>query len=84
MIRRDKRGRRIGHNWWREYNCTLLLDATLAWERKRDEVCIGYDTEETEFAQANPCPNLKDFLLANAGMNTQPEGEEQCTGSTGS
>lgn len=69
--RRDKRGRRIGYNWWREYNCNLLLDATLAWERQCEEVAIGYATETAEFARDFPRPNLKDFLVANAGMNTE-------------
>lgn len=73
MTRRDKRGRRIGYNWWREYNRSLLFDATLDWERRRDEVCLGYDTEEAEYAQAIPSPNLKNFLIANAGMRRPPE-----------
>lgn len=74
VTRRDKRGRRIGYNWWREYNCDLLLDATLDWERRRDEVCVGYETEEREYRAANPVPNLKAFLLANKGMNREPCG----------
>lgn len=68
MERIDKRGRRIGYNWWREYNCTILLDATLAWERQREKVAIGYQTEEAEYAQQHPMPNLKQYLLANKGM----------------
>lgn len=66
--RTDKRGRRIGYNWWRDYNCSMLLDATLVWERKCEEVAIGYDTEIAEFTQQNPRPNLKDFLVRNAGI----------------
>lgn len=68
--RTDKRGRRIGYNWWREYNCSLLLDATLAWEREREDETSMYQTEVREWQSRYPCPNLKDFLLANAGMNT--------------
>lgn len=71
--RRDKRGRRIGHNWWREYNCAILLDATLVWERQCEAEALGYPTEVSEYAEAHPRPTLKAFLLANAGMNTEPE-----------
>lgn len=70
--RRDTRGRRIGYNWWREYNCSLLLDATLVWERECEEVALGYPTETAEFAESHPRPTLKAFLLANKGMNAEP------------
>lgn len=46
----------------------MLLDATLVWERECEEVAIGYDTEIVEFTQQNPRPNLKDFLIRNAGI----------------
>lgn len=72
--RRDKRGRRIGYNWWREMNCDLLLDATLTWEQRCEETTYGYKTEMVEYAERHPRPNLKDFLVRNAGMNTNPEG----------
>lgn len=71
--RRDKRGRRIGYNWWREYNNSLLLDATLTWDRQCEAVAIGYATEIREYAEQNPRPNLKDFLIRNKGMNTQDQ-----------
>lgn len=71
MTRRDKRGRRIGHNWWRSYNCDLLLDATLVWERVAEEATLGYGTELREYEAENPRPNLKDFLLRNKGMNSR-------------
>lgn len=67
-IRRDKRGRRIGHNWWREMNCDLLFNAAAAWERTCEEIAIGYATEIEEYAQDHPRPNLKDFLIRNKGM----------------
>lgn len=73
-VRRDRRGRRIGHNWWREYNCSILLDATLVWEAAAEAEAIGYDTEIAAYAENHPRPTLKNFLLANAGMNTQREG----------
>lgn len=69
----DKRGRRIGYNWWREYNCTLLLDATLAWDLACERVAMGYATEMAEYAEDFPKPTLKAFLLANKGINSQPE-----------
>lgn len=75
VVRRDKRGRRIGRNWWREYNCELLLDATLIWEGQCEVAAMGYATEMAEFAELHPRPTLKAFLLANAGMSTQPDEE---------
>lgn len=73
-VRRDKRGRIIGYNWWREYNCDLLHCAAEAWERECESVAIGYDTEMAEFAEENPRPNLKQFLVANKGMGLNTEG----------
>lgn len=73
MARLDRRGRRIGYNWWREYNCSLLLDATLTWEAQAEAESLGYDTELAEYAEAHPRPNLKAFLKHNKGMNTEPE-----------
>lgn len=69
--RRDSRGRRIGRNWWRELNCSLLLDATLVWEAEREAVCNGWATEEREFLETNPRPTLKNFLLCNKGIAQQ-------------
>jgi hypothetical protein len=77
LIRLDKRGRRIGFNWWREYNSALLLDATLVWERQCENSCYGYATEMMEYAVDHPRPTLKAFLLANAGMSTQPTTESE-------
>jgi hypothetical protein len=61
----------VARNWWREYNCELLLDATLAWERQAELVTLNYPTELAEYAEQHPRPNLKTFLIANAGMNTE-------------
>ena len=74
MERRDRRGRRIGYNWWREYNYSLLLDATFAWERLCEEATSLYETEVAEYAAENPRPNLKDFLVRNAGMERRYQG----------
>lgn len=68
-VRRDKRGRRIGYNWWREYNTELWFAADQAWLMRREEAAIGYATEEAEFAAENPRPTLKHMLLNNKGMN---------------
>lgn len=73
--RLDRRGRRIGRNWWREYNRSLLLDATLTWESQAEAVTYGYATEMAEYAELHPRPNLKDFLIRNKGMNTEPREE---------
>lgn len=71
MPRLDKRGRRIGYNWWREYNCSMLLDATLTWERDAEQETHGYGTEMAEYREAHPMPTLKSFLLANAGIHRE-------------
>lgn len=68
MTRRDKRGRRIGFNWWREYNVDLWFCANAAWERECETVAIGYVTEMREFAEQNPRPTLREFLETNKGM----------------
>lgn len=72
-VRRDSRGRRIGFNWWRDYNCALLLDATLAWERQCEDATYGYATEIAEYAAISPRPTLRAFLTANKGMFTEPQ-----------
>lgn len=67
MARLDKRGRKIGRHPWREYITETLHAADEAWQRQRDAECIGYETEEREFAERNPRPNLRDILLHAAG-----------------
>lgn len=71
--RRDSRGRRIGYNWWRSLNCDLLLDATLAWERGAEGATSGYDTELREYAAKHPRPTLKEFLIRNKGLGSEPQ-----------
>lgn len=66
--RLDSRGRKIGRNWWREFNCDMLLTATLMWESDREAQCNGWATEEREFLETNPRPTLKQFLETNQGM----------------
>lgn len=69
MIRLDKRGRRIGYNWWREYNTDLLSCAAAAWEKDCEAEALGYATETAEYEAAHPRPNLRQFLETNAGMS---------------
>lgn len=75
--RRDSLGRLIGANWWREYNCAILLDASLTWERQCESEALGYPTEIAEYAEAHPRPTLKAFLIANKGINTAPDKTEE-------
>jgi hypothetical protein len=67
VTRRDKLGRRIGHNWWREYVTTSWWLADQAWQAAREAAAIGYATEEREYAQQHPRPTLKACLVALAG-----------------
>lgn len=74
---RDKRGRRIGYNWWREYNMTAFEAAYFAVEKHRED---NHQMEPEEYKAAFPLPRYKDFLIANKGMNQFPETEEPCAG----
>ncbi len=71
--RRDKRGRRIGYNWWRTHICDLLFAAETVWLNDREAVALGYATEMEEYARDNPRPTLKAFLIEQAGMHTDPQ-----------
>lgn len=87
LTRRDKRGRIIGYNWWRDYNTTMLRDSTLAWESRRESgQSIGtdsvpgatpetayYQLSDSEYRSLHPRPTLKEFLLANAGIHEREE-----------
>lgn len=68
FARRDSLGRRIGYNWWREYNNELFFLATAVWEQQCEAASVGYATEAAAFQEANPRPTLKDLLLGNKGM----------------
>ena len=71
--RLDSRGRKIGRNWWREYNTTALRDYN-------DSVdCIAgtnHQMEPDEFRSAYPLVNLKQLLIGNAGMRHEPEADQ--------
>jgi len=87
MERRDKRGRRIGYNWWREMNVTQWSDADLAWQALRESgdpihsdrvpgatySTAYYQLSDREFRLLRPRPLFKDFLITNKGMNIEPE-----------
>lgn len=70
MERLDKRGRRIGYNWWREFIVGSWSDANQLWLSKRENEAIGYKTEEREFAESNPRPTLKFFMVSNRFKHT--------------
>lgn len=82
--RKDKRGRRVGYNWWREYNMQGWSSAHAAWEHLRESgqpVHTGarhvagadgdtayYQLSDREYQAIHPRPTLKEFLIHNAGM----------------
>lgn len=70
MDRVDKRGRRIGWNWWREYNVGLVHEHNDNVEKHRED---NHQMEPEEFAAANPLLTLKECLIANAGMQREPD-----------
>lgn len=85
-VRRDKRGRRIGYNWWREYNMDIWSSAHAAWSARREsgEPAYGaagaansgvacYQLSDREYQEMWPQPTLKQCLIDNKGMNDQPE-----------
>lgn len=64
MERRDKRGRKIGQNWWRDHIVDSWFCAWYAWWLVREDTAMGYKTEEREFAENHPQPTLKSFMIA--------------------
>lgn len=75
MERRDKRGRRIGLNWWRSHIVDLWFGMDEIWRAKREEVAIGYRTEELEFARDHPRPTLKMIMIQCRFKHLIPEAE---------
>lgn len=85
--RLDKRGRKIGRNWWREYNMAALDAAEMHWQQGREsgdpihsDAVAGadYDTafnqlSDDEYRLVRARPTLKEFLCANKGMGVDPE-----------
>lgn len=67
--RRDKLGRRIGYNWWREFIWGEWRCAYDAWHLAMENEAIGYETERREYRHNNPSPKFKDFLIEHAGQH---------------
>lgn len=67
--RLDRRGRRIGANWWRSFITDQLHCQEAVWQRDLEVAAIGYKTEADEFRAEHPRPTLKALLIAHAGMN---------------
>ena len=63
MIRRDKLGRRIGRNWWREMVVQTWRDAYDAWCAEAEATALGYETELAEFKLTHPTPTLKATMI---------------------
>jgi hypothetical protein len=61
--RLDRRGRRIGHNWWREYVVQVWRDAHDAWWKQAEHETMLYATELAEYNLINPQPRFRDFLV---------------------
>lgn len=82
--RYDSIGRRIGFNWWREYNRSILSVETAAWEALResgehirgsvagaDDGTVYYQLTDEQFRQLHPRPTLRTILEMNAGMHAR-------------
>jgi hypothetical protein len=75
-VRRDKRGRRIGRNLWREHVWSAWHAADHAWWLACENTCYGYATEIDEYRQQHPRPNLGDFMRELALSWGGPKGRE--------
>lgn len=83
FIRRDRLGRRIGRNAWREYVTGEFRAALDAWERRRESgedvggwagaVTAAYQMEDDEYRERFPCPRLKDFMVELSYYWTNPQ-----------
>lgn len=63
-MRRDKRGRRIGRNAWRDHITDAWSSADHAWWLALEAETYLYDTEIREYRETHPRPNLGDFMTA--------------------
>lgn len=70
--RRDRRGRRIGRNPWREYITEAWRCADHAWWLQAEAEAIGYATELAEFRAAHPRPQLGAFMVELAPSWARP------------
>ena len=67
-MRRDRIGRRIGHNWWREHVWEQWHCAYHAWWLQAEAVALGYDAELREYKLVHPTPTFKQFLVELSGQ----------------
>lgn len=63
-MRRDRLGRRIGRNPWRDWITDCWRSADHAWWLEMEQETSLYDTEVREWRAEHPRPNLRDFMLA--------------------
>lgn len=68
-VRRDALGRRIGRNWWREYNTAIVRDYNDAIDVLNGQ---NHQMEPDEFRAAHPKATLKATLIHNKGMSRAP------------
>lgn len=68
--RRDRLGRRIGYNWWREMCVNQMRDYNFAIAALDGE---NHQMEPDEFRAAHPLVTFKQCLIGNAGMFSQAE-----------
>lgn len=61
-MRRDRLGRRIGRNPWRDLVWDHWHAADHAWFLAAEAATLGYATELAEYRAAHPRPNLGDFM----------------------
>lgn len=63
-----------GRHWWRELVTEAWRAAYDAWWLEREEVAIGYATEQREFSAVKPAPRLADFMRHLSSGHWSPEG----------
>lgn len=61
--RRDKIGRRIGRNWWRELVVQTWRDAYDAWWLLAEDATMLYSTELAEYKIEHPTPTLRATMI---------------------
>lgn len=71
-VRRDRLGRRIGRNRWRDYITDHWRCADHAWWLEAEAASNGWKTELAEFRASKPRPNLGDFMVALAPSWCRP------------
>lgn len=63
-MRRDKLGRRIGANAWRDWITDCWRSADHAWWLQMEDATSLYETEVREWRAQHPRPNLRDFMVS--------------------